>query len=186
MNDWWPDADVNFWPRSRSCKGMKAAKAWVICPIQHAMVAPVTDCYGCRIGFSGDCEKLNAVLEKEPAIIEEIYRPVPELRVQKLESDYILYKNKVYDLKKVKKVKSLDSTKLFGVTAKYSLTMRFIPKYEQFDTEHTGRKFFNERLKTIVDFSQIVKDGNTGDILYSLNKDEKLLDILKLMETLNG
>jgi hypothetical protein len=186
MSEWLPDPDEVKWPLGKPIEGMKSA-CFIVCPSLKCFVSPVTDCYGCRFAFEGTCHSFMDKVKQEPEIVKEIFRPVPELNSLKLGSDKILYRGKLIELKKIKKVKSVKhKDSLFGVTGKYSLVIRFVPKFEEFTSELEGTLFFNERTKTIKDFSEIVYEGQTGDTLYALHKDDKILDILKLMETLNG
>ena len=180
-----PNKDEIHWPTDKSCKGLKS-NITTFCPILRCFVGIVTTCYNCQLGFNGSCESLNSNIAKEPEIINEIYKPTPELTALKLSSKTMVYKKELYTLKKLRLVKNLDKEQVFSIIGKFKFCMRFIPKYEEVKISHLGVKFYLEKQKEIIDFSELVYYSETKDIVYSLRKDKKLIDTLELMEKLNG
>lgn len=185
MTSWEPELDSVRWPKGKSSKGMKSNNV-ILCPELSGFVGIVTHCYGCEYAFNGTCSSFKEKITQNPGIIDELFQPFPELRYQPHTENLIVYRNKLLDLNKIKKVKSVKYKKtLFRVKNKYQLVIRFFPRYEKFNAELSEIKFFDPIGKKIVPFWELPENNKTGDILYSIEKDENLADKLILMETLN-
>ena len=150
----------------------------LLCPELKCFVSPVTDCYGCSYGFNGTCYSFKKLLKKKPEILTEVYRPILELKPLELDGEYFLVEDSILESKKVSS-KDLDK-KILGVTARYFSTVRFIPKFEEVNLGFKDIKFFNENTKSLGSLTTLVASCSTGDILYSLNADKRIKEILKL------
>jgi hypothetical protein len=183
---WLPDdEDMLEYPKFESAEKLKA-NLTLLCPILKCFTAPITDCYFCEKGFTGECLTFKDRVKKYPQIISEIYRPIPELIKQDLKGNFILYRKKLINLDKVKKINSLKhKDSLFGVTGRFLLQIRFIPKFEKVCLPFSDLKFFNEQTQIISEFNELVFSGETGNTLYSLNSDKKILDTLNIRRLLN-
>ncbi len=181
MHRRFPDEDYSIFPREIDQKKLKA-NTCIYCPVMKFNTAITVACYNCDVGFNGACQRLNQKIVEEPRILDEIYRPVPELVPTKTWKKALIFKRKLISMDYVTKVNPATT---YFVTGKYKLTIRFIPKYEKYPTRFKGVKFWDKELRKIMDFDDLVSLKQTGDLIYSVARNKKYLDTLRLAEKLN-
>jgi len=158
------------WPKDLGYKDLKSSQ-YLFCPEMKFCTFATTSCYGCPLGRNERCSKLLELIRLEPAIIKELYKPVAELITEKYTGGFLLYEDQFFKVDSTPKFRKDKS--VYFVRGKYSATVRFIPKYEKYTCELPLKNFFHLAKAKVLDFEELCTAISTGDIVYSLEKDDR-------------
>lgn len=167
-----PDESNDLWPEGKSAKGLEG-NTHIFCPVFRHFTGVIPTCYGCGIGYNGQCESLNSKIENNPKILEDIYRPFPELSPRKLRYPVVFYEGSFYKVKDAHKLK--DKKKVYVVTGKFSVTIRFIPKFEEVNYELSDQLFATYKNKTIFSLERIPEYCSSGNSVFTVKQDAKVI-----------
>jgi len=162
-------------------KGL-ASNDSIFCPQLKCWDCICLLCYNCEIGFNGACGKLNEKIKGNPNILKELYRPVPELIKEHLSSTFLACEGKLLSIGSKRDRRK----KLYIIKTKYTLKIRFIPKYEKPELPYKDETFFKEGVLNAFVHDEIVQECKSGDVIYSVNQNKYDIKVAKLMERLEN
>jgi hypothetical protein len=177
---WFPDEDNNDVVLKGGTSDL-TSNSGIFCPELKCGTCICQACYTCEYGFNGVCDNFMRKVRRNPEIINELYRPVPELVKEDSSSALLACDGKILSIGDPRDRRK----KLYLLKYKFSLEIRFIPKYEKVSLPYLDEIFLKEGVENTFTHDEICFICEGGDTIYSINTNDKDLETIKLMEKLN-